>query len=157
MEISIRLRRDLLQPAPPPAWPRGVRPEGFRPVDAGELHAALVVGYAGGGGEVAPFEVWREALFSDAEFDPALCFLVRDDAGSVIGAAQCWTSAFLKDLVVHPAWRRRGLGAALLLQVFGTFRSRGAETVDLKVLADNASAIRLYLRLGMTVVDTVPP
>ena len=59
------------------------------------------------------------------------------------------TSAFVKDIVVHESWRRRGLGEALLLEAFRTFERRGASHVGLKVQAGNASAIALYERVGM--------
>ena len=41
-------------------------------------------------------------------------------------AAICWTSGFVKDIVVHETWRRHGLGEALLRLVFRTFERRGA-------------------------------
>ena len=73
-----------------------------------------------------------------------------DDGNGIAGVAQCWTSAFVKDLAVRPRLRRRGLGSALLLQAFRTFRERGAAFVDLKVVADNLSgALRLYRSHGM--------
>ena len=62
----------------------------------------------------------------------------------------------MKDLVVHETWRRRGLGEALLLHVFATFRARGAEAVELKVQSDNTGAVRLYERAGMRVVERLP-
>lgn len=94
------------------------------------------------------FEEWWEEFSGDSEFDPALCFLVVGQ-GRLAGVALCWTSAFLKDLAVHPDARRLGLGENLLRQVFRTFRTKGASAVDLKVEAGNAHAIRLYERAGM--------
>ena len=68
----------------------------------------------------------------------------------IVGFAQCWTSAFIKDLVVHP-WRvgaesRRHCWGAY----FGNFGRRGAKHINLKVTVDNpAGAVRLYEKLGM--------
>jgi ribosomal protein S18 acetylase RimI-like enzyme len=59
----------------------------------------------------------------------------------------------VKDLVVHESWRRRGLGEAIRHLAFRTFEERGAPSVDLKVESQNASAIRLYERVGMRVVE----
>ena len=115
---------------------------------AAEVHALLEHAHRDVSG-VAPFEVWWQALRGDAEYDPALVFLAVDTDGRVIGVAQCWTSAFVKDLAVVVHWRRRGVGEALLTQVFAAFRTRGADHVDLKVEAGNAAALRLYGRLGM--------
>jgi len=70
-------------------------------------------------------------------------------------AAICWTSGFVKDIVVHETWRRHGLGEALLRLVFRTFARRKADHVELKVHADNAPAIRLYERVGMRVVERI--
>jgi len=146
------MRIDLPAATPEPVWPDGVVPRTFRADDAPALHALLVHGYRHGGGSVAPFAAWRSALMGDEEFEPALVVLVV--AGDRLAAASiCWTSAFVKDLVVHEDWRRRGLGEALLRRAFQTFEERGAGRVELKVEADNAGAIRLYERVGMRVVE----
>ena len=91
-------------------------------------------------------------LTGDSEFDPELCFLVEvgDDLAA---AAICWSSAFVKDIVVHENWRRRGFGESLLRLAFRTFQERGATHVELKVQAQNAPAIRLYERVGMRTVE----
>ena len=66
--------------------------------------------------------------------------------------AQCWTSAYIKNLVVHPRMQGRGLGRALLLNAFKVFQQRREGFVDLKVLEDNRRAQRLYESAGMYVV-----
>jgi ribosomal protein S18 acetylase RimI-like enzyme len=151
----LRMRVELAAPLPAPAWPAGVRVRGYRPADASGLHALLAHAYRHGGGSVDAFEPWREALEGDAEFDPALCVLAADDEG-LAGAAICWTSAFVKDLVVHERWRRRGLGEAVLRHALGLLAARGAVHADLKVHAPNDAAIRLYERLGFRVVERLP-
>jgi len=149
---SLRMRIDLPAATPAPVWPDGVAPRTFRDDDAPALHALLVHGYRHGGGSVAPFAAWLRALTGDEEFEPALVVLAM--AGDRLAAASiCWSSAFVKDLVVHEEWRRRGLGEALLRRAFRTFDGRGAGHVDLKVEAGNADAIRLYQRVGMHVVE----
>ena len=90
----------------------------------------------------------------DSEFDPELCFLV-EVGDELAAAAICWTSAFVKDIVVHESWRRRGFGESLLRLAFRTFQARGARQVELKVQAQNSSAIRLYERVGMRVVERI--
>ena len=105
-----------------------------------------------GGGSVEAFHTWLPQLLGDSEFDPQLCFLT-DANGEAVAAAICWTSAFVKDIVVNEAWRRRGLGEALLRHSFLTFRARGANGVELKVQPENLGAIRLYERVGMRVVE----
>lgn len=135
-----------------PAWPQGISTRTFEMDDAAALHALLEHGYARGGGSVSAFDSWLPYITTDQEFDPAVVFLAEAD-GDLAGAALCWTSAFVKDLVVHESWRRRGLGEALLRQVFATFAERGADSVVLKVHSDNDGAIRLYERVGMRLVS----
>ena len=148
-----RMRVELEDVGPQaPSWPEAIELRTFLPGDAASLHALLVDGYRNGGGVVAPFDEWLPRMTGDDEFDPALWFLADSGAG-LAGAALCWTSAFVKDLVVHQEWRRRGLGEALLRHVLDVFRARGAAGVELKVDADNASAFRLYGRLGLRVVE----
>jgi ribosomal protein S18 acetylase RimI-like enzyme len=147
------MRRDLSVPIPKPVWPDGFRLAPFAITDLPEIHTLLVLGYALGGGSVTPFEIWKPSLLGDSEFDPALVFLVRDDTGRLAAVCQCWTTAFVKDLVVHPAARRKGLGEALLHHAFTEFAARSAKSIDLKVEADNPSgARRLYERVGMVEV-----
>ncbi len=120
----------------------------FRADDAQSLHALLSEVFDDG--EEGPFDAWWQKVSNDAEFDPALCFLAFDGDGRLVGAALCWTGGYLKDLAVRPEARRRGLAEALLRQVFGTFRARGAAHVDLKTdLVKNRDAVRLYERMGM--------
>ena len=135
-----------------PIWPEGVRPRSFEPGDARSLHALLEHAYRHGGGSVAPFETWLPQMTTDEEFDPQLWFLAESQ-GMLVGAVLCWTSAFVKDVVVHESWRRRGVAEALLLCSFNALRTRGARAVELKVEATNHSALRLYERLGMQVVE----
>jgi ribosomal protein S18 acetylase RimI-like enzyme len=120
----------------------------WRASDAPAVHALLVDAYAAGGGRVAGYAKWQRTFTTDVEHDPASCFLAF--AGErLAGAALCWSSAFLKDLCVAAAYRRRGLGAALVSRVLQHFAARGAQLVTLKVEADNPSgAIRLYERMG---------
>jgi ribosomal protein S18 acetylase RimI-like enzyme len=121
---------------------------------AAAVHRLLRAAYRNGGGEIADFAVWWAQLRSDEEYHPELVFVAVDRGGQVAGVAQCWTSAFVKDLAVDQAWRRRGLATALLLHAFEVFWGRGADAVDLKVEADNPSgAERLYRRLGMDPVN----
>ena len=155
----LRMRRDLSRPLEQPAWPVGITCRTFGPKpdkrDAKAAHSVLEAGFWEGGGGAPIFRKWWPELRKDSEFDPALVFLAIE-RGEIVGMAQCWTSAFIKDLSVHPAARRRGVGRALMLTAFQAFAKRGAPHVDLKVREENTNAQRLYRDLGMTLVAREP-
>ena len=145
-----RLRRDLTEAVGPPTWPTGYRMRTIAAEDAPAVHRLLEIGYAQGGGHIGALEEWWPSLRDDEEYAPDLCFLAIDERRDIVGIAQCWTSAFIKDLVVHPLARRRGIATALLETAFWEFGRRGAKHVDLKVQLDNPSgAVRLYKKLEM--------
>ncbi len=85
----------------------------------------------------------------DAEFDPDLMIVAADKAGEPIGLLHCWTSSFIKDIVVDPRQRDRGLGSFLLQTGFAILAARGNAAVDLKVHTDNRDTRRFYTRHGM--------
>jgi ribosomal protein S18 acetylase RimI-like enzyme len=154
--LVLRMRRPLSGPSPEPVWPSGYRMVPFEPDRHAEAaHALLVEAYAKGGGYVEPFAIWWPSLRDDSEYDPALCVIAVDEGNRIVGVAQCWTSAFVKDLAVAPTMRRQGLGAALMCHLFRAFRDRGAAFVDLKVEADNPTgAVRLYRSLGFEEIES---
>lgn len=148
---DLRLRFDLSNPAPATGTPDGFVLRGFLPDDARAVHALLVLVF---GDEEPEFDRWWESRSGDGEYDPAVSFVTTDADGTIVGAAWCWTSGFLKDLAVAPSARRKGLGEALCGAVFEAFRARGLAHVDLKTnLVESAEAVRLYRRLGMVEVD----
>ncbi|UDL92919.1 GNAT family N-acetyltransferase [Mesorhizobium sp. PAMC28654] len=145
---DVRLRKILDDTLTAPRWPDGFLMRTFEHTDAPALHALLTEVFDDG--KDGLFDEWWPSISGDAEFDPALCFLVIDAKGLLAAAALCWTSAFVKDLVVHPEARERGIGEALMRHAFATFAARGAGHVDLKTnTVESAAAVRLYERLGM--------
>lgn len=151
------LRRDLTGSLPAPQWPPDTRLDHYRDELAPAIHAVLRMTQDQGGGRVARLEEWRRQFVTDAEFDPTLC-LVASNADGILGVAQCWTSAFIKNLSIHPCAQGQGLGRALLLHTFHVFKQRGEPYVDLKVLESNSRARQLYDSAGMAFVlrDQVP-
>lgn len=69
---------------------------------------------------------------------------------TVVGVIVCWTSAFIKDLVVHPDVRHSGIGFALLNHLFAHLSKCGETAVDLHVMENNLKARRLYEKSGMS-------
>ena len=152
MADPIRMRRDLVADFPEPSWPDGIAPVLFSETMAQELHALLAAAYAKGEGEVAGFESWWPADRADPEYDAELMLVAQASNGALVGLAHCWNSAFLKDFVVMPGWRRQGIGEALMLRAFEACRNRYHKTLDLRVKPGNVAAIRLYRRMGFELV-----
>lgn len=63
-------------------------------------------------------------------------------ANQIAGCAE------LEAVVTAPAWRRRGVGAALVGAVAAWSRAVGAERLVLEARASNAAALQMYLRQG---------
>ncbi|WP_160109095.1 GNAT family N-acetyltransferase [Pseudomonas izuensis] len=145
------MRRDLAEVVPAIRWPSGIQLTHYRPELAAAVHHLMESGYSDGGGRVPESALWQRQFESDPEYDPELCFILLD-ADGVVAVCQCWTSSYIKNLVVHARVRQQGLGRALLLHAFKVFQQRREGFVDLKVLEDNLRARRLYERVGMYAV-----
>lgn len=145
------MRRDLSQAPETVQWPASLEVTTLNADNALEAHQLLTLGRQYGGGRVEAFHTWMSGFETDPEFDRQLMFVVEDGVG-VIAVAQCWTSAFIRNLVVHPRAQGRGVGQRLLEHVFATFHHRRELQVDLKVMESNLTARRLYERAGMEYV-----
>ena len=71
-------------------------------------------------------------------------------ASSPLPLLQRRTYAFIDDLCVDEAFRRRGIGRLLMSAATLYARGRGLKSVELNVWSFNESAIRFYESLGMT-------
>jgi ribosomal protein S18 acetylase RimI-like enzyme len=68
--------------------------------------------------------------------------------GTVQGVRERTGLGAIQNLGIVPAWRGRGLGAALLVHALHGFRAAGLGRAVLEVTAHNDPAVRLYRRLG---------
>jgi ribosomal protein S18 acetylase RimI-like enzyme len=85
-------------------------------------------------------------------------YLVVEWGGEIVGSGQLvpWgQDAEIADLVVAPAFRRRGVGQALLIALLDAARSRGCRTVEIGADCDNEAALSLYRQLGFVDRQTV--
>jgi mycothiol synthase len=152
-----RMRIELDAPPPEPRWPEGFVAEAFDLAHAREFHAALEDAFAAEWGHTPEsFDAWSRRRLDAPGFDPTLCTVVR--AGDAVAAVLMgdWKrhgdAGWIAAVGVREAWRRRGLGEALLLRAFGEFHRRGERAVQLGVDAENPTgATRLYERVGMSV------
>jgi mycothiol synthase len=147
---------DLDREPPQAVWPERIGVRSFRIEDARAVKELLDVAYAKEPDfREEPFEDWSRFMLDDTSFEAESWFVAEADDGSLAGAALNWKEGYVKDLVVHPAYRRRGLGEALMLHTFRHFKARREPTVTLKTDSNNTSqAWRLYERLGMRTIRT---
>ncbi len=111
-----------------------------------------------------PFDAPRAiAAFKRLLSDDALglCWLIEDDSQAVGYIAVSFTfsleyfgaAAFVEDLYVVEAYRRRGLGKRALAAAEAECRRRGVLALHLEVGTDNAAGAQLYEQAGFESTD----
>ena len=100
------------------------------------------------------YEKWQHHMTNREDFDPSLWYIAWD-GDQIAGYSLCryrMDIGWVGSLGVRRAWRKRGLGEALLLHSFGEFHKRGKDVIGLGVDAANPTgATRLYQKAGMKV------
>ena len=155
VRVFREMRIELESPPPTPAWPHGLRVVSFDPEhDALEFYRAHQETFADHS-DYTPrdFESWSKLHLESERFDPTLWCVVRADdeiAAGTISAGDTYGGGFVHALFTRRAWRKQGVGAALLSDAFGRFWERGEHSVGLSVdAASDTGAFRLYERAGM--------
>jgi GNAT superfamily N-acetyltransferase len=150
-----RMEIEMTSPPDQPVWPASVTVRTMRrDRDERVVHATIEEAFADHWGH-APrsFEDWEQAVLQRDGFDPTLTFMAFD-GNEVAGVAvnRYRDIAWVGQLAVRRAWRKRGVGLALLLQSFNEFYRRGDRVVGLGVDAQSLTgATRLYEKAGMHV------
>jgi GNAT superfamily N-acetyltransferase len=149
-----RMVIDLDAPPPAPEWPAGCAVSRRAPGDERLFWEVLEGAFAHHWGHVErPLDEWTTRVERDSD-DPALWFLVRagDEPAAAAICAPRYGLGWISRVGVLPAYRRRGLGRALLLLCFGELFERGQRRMGLGVDATNETgAIALYEGVGMRV------
>ncbi len=155
VRVFREMRIQLETPPPAPDWPDGLRVVPFDPKrDAREFHAANQEAFADAW-DYTPrdFETWSKVHLGSERFDPSLWCVVRagdEIAAGTICVGDTYGGGFVHALFTRRPWRRQGVGAALLRDLFGRFWERGEHSVGLGVdAASDSGAFRLYERAGM--------
>ena len=73
-----------------------------------------------------------------------------------VSTAEGGRVAWLEDMVVHPDWRGRGIGARLLQVAISQARAAGCHRITLLTDADNVAAQEFYGRAGFARSAMVP-
>jgi ribosomal protein S18 acetylase RimI-like enzyme len=95
-----------------------------------------------------PEATWLVVHCPDDKAAPQCC-------GTVQGVRDLHGRGAVQNLCVAGPYRRRGLGAGLLLRSLEGFRRAGVARVFLEATAKNQDAIRFYRRIGFSTVRTV--
>lgn len=164
----LELHLDLHAPPPAPQWPPHIR---ARPLTADDAEVAWRLHQAAFADVPTHLPLTFEEFVADRLRPPhgasfASSFLAvatsagqpnRAEAiGLLLGRAGTPVApedGWVRDLGVHPGWRRHGVGMALLREAFAAFRRQGLTGVGLDV--DDVTlqgAVALYRRAGMRVV-----
>lgn len=111
--------------------------------------------------DFAPHEARQRRALEMILADPALgrIYVVREGKAVIAMATLLYTvstaeggrAALFEDLVVHPDYRGRGIGTALLAHVVERARTDGILRLTLLTDGDNERAQALYRKLGFTV------
>lgn len=98
--------------------------------------------------EVCFHRPWTRADYERELADPARCFIfMAHDEGQLIAYCSFWRifdEAHINNFAVHPGWRRRGVGRALLAHSLAEAAAIGAPRATLEVRVGNTAAIALY-------------
>jgi len=148
---------DLDVETPEPEWPDGIRLERAQRGEERAVHAASEEAFADHWEHhPTPYEDWAEWHVKSESYDPSTWLLAKH-GDEIAGISLLFLEAnegWIGILGVRPAWRRRGLGRALLLESFREIRDRGKPRARLGVDAANPTgATRLYETAGMRVLN----
>lgn len=157
-EMSI----DLTTPPPAPQWPQGMCVRTHADLgDALAVYRVKVETFLDHRDSVPisedrGFPLWLHRMTDEPHYDPSLWFLAMDGS-EIVAVSLCKVVAegdtqvgWVQTLGVRRAWRRQGVGLALLHHTFGEFHRRGVKRVSLHVDASSLTgATRLYERAGM--------
>ena len=160
---SFTMEIDLDDAPGEPALPPGFRETAYRDTAHDTLIATLNDAFAADvfWHTVEPDD-FREFYLRSRGFDPELWTLAWD-GDELAGFALAYDRhgsdeelGWIGTLGVREAWRRRGLGEALLRRSFAKLAARGLRRAGLGVDAENVTgALRLYERAGMHKVGQI--
>jgi ribosomal-protein-alanine N-acetyltransferase len=95
---------------------------------------------------------WSEESFRNEIEENRLAFYIVAEIGaSMVGYAGLWCivdEGHITNVAVHPAYRRRGIGEALISVLLAHTVNNGIRSHTLEVRASNKAAISLYTKFG---------
>lgn len=158
---KVFLKRTPHAPIPSGAPPTGItiRPlAGLNEVDAYvDLHRAAF-------GSTNMTHEWRSRVLRRPEYRADLDLVAVTEEGQLVGFCVGWFDAAgtngqpcgqIEPMGVHPAFQRRGLGRALLVEALQRFYRAGAAAVDVEADETNGGAMACYQSVGFQIADRV--
>jgi Acetyltransferases len=153
----------LDEPHPPPQWPDSINVRTFikgqdeQDTYRADEEVAVDKGYH----HPLSYEAWVKRMGMDREsFDPTLWFLACERRSAEIAGvalnlcAQQSNTGWVDHLSVRRAWRKKGIGKALLLHSFAEFYRRNIHQVKLSVDSKSlTNATHLYESVGMQTIQ----
>lgn len=96
---------------------------------------------------------WSENSVASELNNPLSLWLVAEENQTVcgyVGSQTVLDETDMMNIAVHPECRRRGIAAALIVELVHQLRERGSHILRLEVRESNAPAIALYEAMGFT-------
>ena len=160
-----RMVTDLDSVPEVPPFPEGITVRTYDPdTETEAVYLTIVDSFKDHFGFIAPpFEKgladFKHNFINEPGYDPRFWF-VAVEGNEMVGICICRRedpedpeSGWVSELGVRRAWRKRGLGNALLKHAFGVFHANGKKRASLGVDATSLTgALRLYERAGMRVL-----
>jgi ribosomal-protein-alanine N-acetyltransferase len=98
------------------------------------------------------------SIISWLGYTPDLCLVAEIDgriAGDMISRIMN-DKAELASLAIHPDFRRRGVGSALLEETIRRVKYHGIGYIDLEVRKTNLAGFRFWEKMGFTLIGEQP-
>lgn len=96
---------------------------------------------------------WSYDALAEELQNPLAVFYVAEDveaesAVGYVGMHHILDEGYITNVVVHPAYRRKGVASALLQELEAYAQAHGLTRITLEVRASNQKAIALYEKMG---------
>jgi len=155
-----QMQIELATTPEPAQWPDGVTVRtAITGQDDHALHELIQTAFHQPDRTPTTFEDWHKSMMAFELYNPELWFVAVTDNGpdngsseEIIGASltfQYSDLGWVRQLGVKEAWRRKGIGGALLRHTFGAYQARGFDKVGLSVESDRPDSLQFYLDVGM--------
>ncbi|MDS0526608.1 ribosomal protein S18-alanine N-acetyltransferase [Clostridium sp. SHJSY1] len=96
-------------------------------------------------------ESWSLDSFSKELTNPLAKYLVAKSNDKIVGFAGVWTivdEGHITNIAVHPEFREKGIGSALIKSLIDYSKNWGCTSLTLEVRASNTPAKNLYKKFG---------